>query len=286
MRTTTTTILISTAALAAVAAQPAMASAKQADPASSATPKVSLCAPVAVKTFHGTRMEANCRLARLDHGKVPCVHAGTGKVTECTFTASSGEWLQGTRGGIFAVAGQPISRSGRRGGPFTIASGLGKDGRPPCAAPDKKPVARAADSAGVPGSVDLGGACTIEVMGSARNAYDRPIQNYATKEVCVNSFPHPDGATMVRQPSPGLYCYAGLGAALNNQGGRELDQYGRAVPGPEACHVAWTAPPAQGGKEVFAAKRPNWVAYPLPGHIVTNSPIVWRSYYRGASIGN
>jgi hypothetical protein len=281
-----TTFLFSAAALSAVAVAPAVAFAKPAAMASSVKPRLSLCEPVAVETVHGTRMEAYCRLARIEHGNVSCVQVDTAKATTCRFLPRSGRWLESTSGDTFAVAGQPISRNGKPGGRYIVASKLSKDGRPPCAKPKSKPTARAADEAGTSTGVPMGGACTIEVNNSPYNAHGRPMQNYATREVCTSSYPHPDGATLVRRPSPGVYCYTGLGAALNDQSARERDANGHYLPGPEACHVSWTAPPAQGGKEYFAAKRPNAVAYPLPGHVVTNSPIVWRPYYRYTPIAN
>ena len=232
-------------------------------------PQDSLCDPVPVLTTRGTRYEAYCRLARVKQGTVPCAHVNTGRVTRCAFTNRSGRWLESVDGDVFAIAGQSISRHGMPGGPFTIASKRGKDGRPPCAAP--QPTARAADAAGVTTSVELASACTVETMLSAANASGKPLLNYATREVCSSSFPHPDGATPVRRPSPGIYCYKGLGAALNDANGTERNSSNTYLTGSTRCHVVWS-----GGYEIFAAKRPAVRNYPAPGAIDPNTPIVWR----------
>ncbi len=237
--------------------------------ASTPQPKDSFCDPVPVKTTHGTRYEAYCRLSRVRHGEVPCAHANTGRVTRCTFTPGSGRWIESVGGDVFAIAGQSIARNGKRGGRFTIASKRGKDGRPPCAAP--RPTARAADSAGVSTSTEGYEACTVETPLSAANASGQRLLNYATREVCSSSFPHPDGATPVRRPSPGIYCYTGAGAALNDPSGGERNQSGVYLTGAARCHVIWS-----GGYEIFAAKRPAVRTYPAPGAVDPKTPIVWR----------
>jgi hypothetical protein len=227
------------------------------------------CDPVPVKTTHGTRYEAYCRLARVKHGEVPCAHANTARVTRCTFTPSSGRWIESVSGDVFAIAGQSIARNGRPGGLYTIASKRGKTGRPPCAKP--RSTARAADSAGVSTSVALSSSCVVETLLSSANASGQPLLNYATREVCTSSFPHPDGATLVRRPAPGVYCYRGTGAALNDPNGTERNSSNVYLTGSARCHVIWS-----GGYEIFAAKRPAVRTYPAPGAVDPNTPVVWR----------
>ena len=236
--------------------------------AASTSHPMARCDPVPIKTTHGTRYEAYCRLARVEHGEVPCAHANTTRVTRCTFTPSSGRWITSTSGDIFAIAGQSIARNGRRGGLYTIASKRGKNG-PPCAKP--RPTAGAADSAGVSTSTELSSSCTVETTLSAANASGKPLLNHATREVCTSSFPHPDGATPIRRPSPGIYCYKGTGAALNDPNGTERNANGVYLTGSARCHVIWS-----GGYEIFAAKRPAVRTYPAPGAIDPTTPIVWR----------
>ncbi|HYF27169.1 MAG TPA: hypothetical protein VD931_15605 [Baekduia sp.] len=257
--------------------------------ARAATPKLSLCTPVPIKTTHGAKaVEAYCRLARIRNGTVPCSPVGSLKHATCTFNRASGIWIEATTGAAYALAGQRISRAGKPGGGYLITSELARNGRPPCAAP-RRPrslTARAADSIGVVGTTEMAGACTIQVNQSATNAYGFKLENHATREVCTSSYPHPDGARLVRRPRAGVYCYTGTGAALNDRSGRERGPDNRYLAGPEHCHVLWTAPPEQGGREVFASKRPNVSPYPAPGHVVDTSPIIWRPYTGLVAVAN
>ena len=84
-------------------------------------------------------------------------------------------------------------------------------------------------------------------------------------------FPHPDGAQLTRSPSPGVYCYIGQGAALNDFNGTERDRNNVYLTGFVYTHVAWS-----GGYEVYAAKRPATVNFPAPGFVRTDTPVVWR----------
>ena len=72
-------------------------------------------------------------------------------------------------------------------------------------------------------------------------------------------------------PQPGVWCYKGQGAGLNDPSGTERDINGWYLSGSRRCHVAWS-----GGYEVAAAKRPAVINYPLPARVDTRSPIVWR----------
>jgi hypothetical protein len=238
--------------------------------AAAAQPDRSDCRPVAVKTSHGKRYEAFCRLARVERGRVPCADSASGRVTHCRFRPASVRWIESRQGDVYALAGQSITRDGRAGGRFTIASQRDKDGRPPCAKPGRS-VARAADAAGTPTGYELAIPCVVETLLSPHNASGQPLRNVTTREVCTSSFPHPDGAALVRRPSAGVFCYLGQGAGLNHPSGLEGTPYG--VASPYTCHVVWS-----GGFEIYAAKRPSTRNWPSPGIVDTATPIVWRPY--------
>lgn len=259
-------------AITAVAlASPAAAAATPSAPRLPAAANVSECNPVAVRTTHGKRMEAYCRLSRIDDGTVACLQTNTAKLAKCRFTPSSGRWLESKRGALYAMVGQAISRDGKPGGSYTIAAKLGKDGRPPCVKDSGGLRASAADSAGTAASTELAAGCVTEVMGSASNVTGRPLQNHATREVCTSSYPHPDYAPLLRRGADGSYCYLGRGAGLNDRYGTERDSMNVYFRESEYCHVIWS-----GGAEVPAAKRPATTTYPAPGRVQTNTPIVWR----------
>jgi hypothetical protein len=233
-------------------------------------PARSACRPVAVQSFHGgKRMEAYCRLARVEHGSVPCLTLDAGKPGRCRFTTNSGRWLRSTSGAMYARAGQRISRLGAPGGNRVIASPAGKA---PCVE-DPKPKARLSDAAGTATGYELGWQCTVEVMLSSSNATGLPLRNYATQEVCSTTHGSPDQANAIftRSPEPGVFCYRGEGAGLNDPNGTERDITNRYLPGWQACHIVWS-----GGYEVFAAKRPATRNWPAPGRVDWNTPIVWR----------
>jgi hypothetical protein len=268
IRTRTLTVAL-TAGLA-LAAGPAGAHASSANK----SPVMSLCRPVPVKTFHGKHMEARCRLARIDHGTVPCVTLNTAHSARCVFTPTSGQWLESTRGRLFAIAGQPISRDGSKGGNYVIASRLGKDNRPPCAEDDSKPKASISDYTGTPSGIELDDTCIVEAMGSPDNAGGREMNNYATLEVCSTTHGTIDqrSAIFTGSPQPGVYCYKGEGAGLNDYNGYERDQSGAFYQG-NPCHVIWT-----GGNEIGGSKRPAVRSYPSPGRVDPNTPLVWRPW--------
>jgi hypothetical protein len=245
-----------------------------------AAPDQSACRPVPVQSFHGGgRMEAYCRLARVERGSVPCVTLNSAKPGRCRFTTESGRWLRSTSGAMYAMAGQRISRLGAPGGNRVIASPAGKA---PCVE-DAKPKAKLSDMAGTATGYELAGSCTVEVMGSATNASGLPLRNYATLEVCSTTHNSIDQAAAIftGSPSPGVFCYRGQGAGLNDVNGTERDAANRYLLGNEACHVSWS-----GGWEVYVAKRPSTRNWPAPTRVDPNTPILWRPVAHGVRIAN
>jgi hypothetical protein len=264
----TARLLLLTALITAASAAPA-----------AAAPTGSPCRPISVQSFHGGgRMEAFCRLARVEHGSVPCVTLNAGKPGRCRFTTRSGRWLRSTSGAMYAMAGQRISRLGAPGGDRVIASPAGKA---PCVE-DSKPKATASDFAGTATGYELAGVCAVEVMGSASNALG-PLRNYATLEVCSTTHGSVDQATAIftGSPSPGVFCYRGQGAGLNDVNGHERDASGRYLTGNYTCHVSWS-----GGYEVYVAKRPSTRNWPAPTRVDPNTPILWRPVAPGVRIAN
>jgi hypothetical protein len=261
------TIAKTSAALLAVAAlAPSAASAAE-------RPTTSPCRPVPVADTHGKGFEAFCRLAYIDHGTVPCLSINTAKPRTCRFTPRSGAWLESTTGAAYALAGQSISPRGVKGGNYVIASRRSRKDPPPCMQGPNAPKASAADSAGTGATVELASACTVEVFGSAKNASGLALANYATRPVCSSTHDSFDQLTAqyVGSPEPGVWCYKGQGAGLNDRNGTERNSSNVYLTGSQRCHVAWS-----GGYEVFAAKRPATISYPAPGRVDTKSPIVWR----------
>ena len=226
-----------------------------------------------MRETHGKGFEALCRLAFIDHGTVPCLSVNTAKPGTCRFTPRSGAWLESTTGAAYALAGQSISPRGVPGGRYVIASRRSRKEPPPCMQDPNRPKARTSDSAGTASGTELAGSCTVEVFGSTKNASGLPLANYATRTVCSSTFGSLDQLTAqyIGSPQPGVYCYKGQGAGLNDISGRERDRNNVYLTGSKRCHVAWS-----GGYEVFAAKRPATISYPAPGRVDTKSPIVWR----------
>ena len=261
------TIAKTSAALLAVAAfAPAAASAAH-------RPTTSPCRPVRVADTHGKGFEAFCRLAYIDHGTVPCLSINTAKPRTCRFTPRSGAWLESTTGAAYALAGQSISPRGVKRGKYVIASRRSRKDPPPCMQDPNAPKASAADAAGTSTSTELASSCTVEVFSSAKNASGLALANYATRQVCSGTHDSFDQLTAqyLGSPQPGVWCYKGQGAGMNDPSGTERDVNGRYLTGSQRCHVAWS-----GGYEVFAAKRPATISYPAPGRVDTTSPIVWR----------
>jgi hypothetical protein len=223
--------------------------------------------PVAAERLHGKGFLGNARLGEIEGDTVPCVHVDTAEPGRCAFSkrgTRSGSWLEGPDGD-FALAGQAISLEGEPGGDYVVAAKLSRVGEVPALEPSGR------DSAGTATGRLLYGQFYVETFLSATNASGRRLENYATREVCTSSYPHPDGAALTRSPALGVYCYRGRGAALNDVNGTERNELGVYYPGGWAQHVAWS-----GGYEVYAAKRPATQSFPAPGIVRADTLIVWR----------
>jgi hypothetical protein len=238
-------------------------------------PLLSTCSPVSTAAVHAfSRTGENPfppgqRLARIESGTVPCMHIDEAAATRCAFRtepAASGSWLEDRQGRRFAQAGQRLAKDGAPGGEYVVTAQV-TDNKVACV---DRPLTR--DAVGTSASMELAVPCVVEVMGSAKNALNRPLRNHATIPVCTSSYPHPDGARLHSvDKAAGVYCYIGEGAGLNDPNGWERDARGQYLTGYGHCHVAWS-----GGVEVFAAKRPATIAFPTPGRVNPKTPIVWR----------
>jgi len=238
--------------------------------------------PIVASALHGAGFVGNVRLGKIENGTVGCLHAETAVVARCVFTPQSGAWAE-TPTGSYARVGQPVTLAGKPGGDYVTAARINPDGTVPALAPTGH------DSAGqvsVASGEELGGyAVAVETLGSARNAFGRPLENFVTREVCIGDAVHPDGATQTRSYPVGdktAYCYTGRGAALNDPNGRERDQYGVYFWGGNVAwweHHAW-----YNGYEVPAAKRPATSGYPQK--VSVTSALLWRALASGVSIAN
>ena len=237
--------------------------------------------PVVASALHGKDFLGDSRLARIENGTVPCLGVDTAQPARCAFTESSGSWLESGKG-RFARTGQNISLDGKPGGDYVVAAKVGPDGSVPALAP------AGFDSVGVSSADSLSGGAAVETLNSAANAtFAQPLINYATREVCTSSYPHPDGALLNRwytaTKADGstyqVYCYIGAGAGLNDINGAERDEYGRYYEAEAQYHVIWS-----NGYEVPAAKRPSTGGY--PAKVIVNSAIVWRSVDNRVAIAN
>jgi hypothetical protein len=246
--------------------------------------KFSACSPVTIGTMHGARRATDCLLTHVVDGEVPCVQINSGRRAMCTFTPSSGRWLESTRHNTYALSGQTISQSGNRDGNWVVAARRGKNGHVACAEPKRHASLR--DTIGrVPPGIILAGTCVVEEMLSSWNALSAegwaPIRNYFATKVCSSNDPatnpHPDAATYVDSPSPGVFCYIGYGAALDDVNGAERDETGNYIGGRDYCHVITTG----GGYAIPGSKRPAVKSYPAPPRINPHTAIVWRPYAEG-----
>jgi hypothetical protein len=251
------------------------------------------CEPVRVEDQHGTGMLPNCQLGEIVDGKVPCVHVSKEKTSMCRFRTgkhASGKWLEGIKRGEhtdFAMAGQAITRKGRRGGAWVVASKTTHDAGLPCKKPppgdppkrDSSSLKRDTASVAADGTLPASG--YTEVGASTTNVH-APLVNFATRQVCANTPPpHPDGAALSSQPSASVWCYTGAGAGMNDPNGTE--RYSPALGGtyiddPQHRHYVTYL-----GATVPAAKRPPTKP---DGTILTSYKIAWRPVAPNAKIAN
>lgn len=223
--------------------------------------------PVAATKLHGKGWLGNMRLSKITGGTVPCLHVETGEPARCKFTRRSGAWLESKKG-WFARAGQAVTLDGKPGGEYVTAAEIGADGAVPALEP------KGNDSAGNGTSETLTDGAAVETMLAEYNATGLALRNYATREVCTSSYPHPDGARLQKYYWSGsryVFCYIGTGAGLNDPYGTERDYYGYYYTEAEYHHVTWSS-----GYEAPAAKRPATKPYPYPGTIDPETPILWR----------
>lgn len=244
-------------------------------------PRLSECDLVTVKEEHG-KVPDGCRLAEIRKGKVGCVHVNSAHVERCEFDKQNNRWIKSWTGREWAVVGDAIGLEEDGKAKYLVAQRIGEKDESPCASPPRKN----RDSAGIPSGSELAWTCVVEVMGASWNATGEVLDNYATREVCTSSYPHPDGTDFReggtwRIKEPGVYCYTGIGAALNNPSGHELDQGGHVLAGSKRCHIVWA-----NGYEIYAAKRPAVRRYPAPAKIDEHSPIVWRPMAEDIRIAN
>lgn len=254
-------------------------------------PPLLTCDPVQVTATHGPGpFFDNSSLAKIEDGKVPCAHTETAEVALCEFSTTpgseSGAWLESPQGN-YARSGQAISLQGVPGGDYVIgAQVVSNVGTFPCIEP------AGGDSTGAASATTLGGGCQPETLHSARNAAGFPLANYATREVCSSTDPHPDqhgsGETKplvtFRDPArdPVLACWTGEGAALNDPGGRERDINGVYLPETHHCHMVQLSP----AYTFLAAKRPGMKFENGVLVVDDTTPIVWRPVSPVPNIAN
>jgi hypothetical protein len=234
-------------------------------------PKRTKCDPVIIASVHGKGVRSNCRIVQIKRGKVPCVSIKTFKARKCRFKRKSGPWVKAKNKKRYALVGTALSPTGRRRGAYVIAAPIGKKTTSPCGV---RTAATKSDTASPEAGTPLSTSCYPEVPLSPYNRSGRQMDNYATRVVCTSSTPRENGdlisSVVVSNPAPGVYCYTGEGAALNDVNGTERGSNGQYMAGSIRCHVVWS-----NGYEVYAAKRPNVTG--IPPRLDPKSPIVWRT---------
>lgn len=264
--------------------------------------RTSTCRPVTPAAVHrvpetgvdflGEPFRGNRRLALIENGTVPCVEVDTMEATRCAFWTAddttrlarraSGPWMEDADGQRYTVVGHPVTRDGSlSGGAYIIATTPEADGAVTCVASSGR------DAVGASASIEMADTCILETAGAEWNASGRPLMNYVTRYVGTTSVPHPDGAALVSfDPVAGVGWYTGQGAALNDTGGLERDQYGvDALGNPVGnvwpCHLIELM-----GVQVPAAKRPSTRSFPAPGSVNVNSRIRWLAVNPYVEIAN
>jgi Tol biopolymer transport system component len=264
--------------------------------------RTSTCRPVTPAAVHrvpmtgvdflGEPFRGNRRLALIEDGTVPCVEVDTMEATRCAFwtpetmtsrtVRASGPWMEDAEGRSYAVVGHPVTRDGSlSGGAYIVAATPEADGTVTCVASTGR------DAVGASASYLMADTCILETAGAEWNASGRPLINDVTRYVGTTSVPHPDGAQLVSfDPVAGVGWYTGPGAALNDTGGVERDQYGvdalgHPLSGAWPCHFIELM-----GVQVPAAKRPSTRSFPAPGRVNVNSRIRWLAVNPYVDIAN
>ncbi|MCC6766034.1 MAG: right-handed parallel beta-helix repeat-containing protein [Deltaproteobacteria bacterium] len=138
------------------------------------------------------------------------------------------------------------------------------------------------DTAGrVAEGTELANICLIEDLLTRYNASSAeggwtPMLNWTDGIVCSADAIHPDGAADYVGDGghgPGVSCWTGFGAALNDPNGAERNWLGEYYVGDGYCHYFVSA-----GYEAPAAKRPAVRTLPAPGSVNVKSFILWRPY--------
>jgi hypothetical protein len=250
-------------------------------------PMKSKCDPVPMDKLIGKGLMDNCRISEVIDGKVGCVNPSTGKGGRCAFSKRGSRWMRSRSDRIFAVVGDPVAKREKGRKRFVVAAPVGDKDESPCAEIDKKDRPRAERDA--PSTAEVGTPlstmCRIELGGSAWNRSGKPMDNFATRPVCMNNWNDLwiDLASTVGagSPEPGVRCFYGEGAGLNDPNGTERQSNGQYFAGGDHCHIVM-----HNGWEVYAAKRPNIQGIPPPPRAVKNSASLWRPYYPGVAIAN
>jgi hypothetical protein len=262
-------------------------------------PTKSKCDPVPIDEVIGKKVEDNCRITQIKHGAVPCVQVDTGKPAKCEFSKRRHRWLRSRTGRQFAVVGDPIAKGKGRVGRYVIAVPVGEKKVSPCADVPKDDRAARRDATGVSTSYALSPSCIDETMLAPWDASGMQMDNYATQTVCTSSLPPSSAfgpsatattpasnvdtdllsASYQGSPEPGVYCYSGEGAALNDVNGTERDIYKRYFSGRYRCHLV-----IANGYETYGAKRPATTGYPL--RVDPHTPVVWRPVATTVRIAN
>jgi hypothetical protein len=223
---------------------------------------VSRCEPVGDFTglhVQGTPVPGgNARLARIENGKVPCLHKETLVRAECDFIAefnlppggASGTFLDGPSG-TYALIGQAAPLQAGSGGTrdYIVAAQINAAGNVACT---ETTTADTAGSYTTP-SPEHSAFCVIETAFSSQNATGGPLVNYANQTIQTSSNPHPDahdGGPTAFGCTNGSCSYTGEGAALNDIFGTERDANRVYYSGIERCHMI-----VQNGVMVPGAKR-------------------------------
>lgn len=239
------------------------------------------CRTVTVAETHGT-IARGARLAAVTDGRVLAFNGNTGARARVRFRADRLRWLRSASGGRYVLAGQNVTRAGRPGGVWVVAAALSTDGSTACAGASG-PRAFAADAASSTTTdtpLIFGG--VEEVSASTTNRI-QPLRNVTTQRVCTNMQTHPDGAprdTVNPNPRPGVWCYKGPGAWLNDANGMERDSTG-AYWGANCLSAAcedvtkYRHVVLYNGALVMAAKRPAALG---DGTALPNTAIAWRIY--------
>jgi hypothetical protein len=204
---------------------------------------VSRCEPVELTGLHvqGWIPGGNARLARIENGKVPCLHRESLELAQCDFTAGSnnstdsGTWVQGPTG-TYALIGQAVPLQAGPGGArdFIVAAQMNAAGHVACTE------STTGDTAGSPSPAEHSAYCVIESAFASQNATGGPLVNHANQTVRTSSNPHPDthdGGPTALGCTNGSCSYTGEGAALNEIFGTERNASGVYYSGIERCHM-------------------------------------------------